>query len=107
MPCPTVKIKPSHPSQGAFVEINESDFDEAKGHERYIEPPPSFVPSPADLPPPPAPPADPLAGLAADWRDKPTEEVKAIAFAIDGRAVDNREQAIAVIEAALAAKAAQ
>ena len=27
----TVKIKSSHPSQGAFVEINESDFD-AKIH---------------------------------------------------------------------------
>lgn len=28
--CETVKIKSSHPSQGDFVEINVSDFDESK-----------------------------------------------------------------------------
>lgn len=102
MECKTIKIKSSHPaSQGAFVEINEGDFDEAKGHERYIDAPPASVPPPPVLDAPPGP-VDPLAGLAADWRDKPTEDVKALAFAIDGRAVENREQAIAVIEAALA-----
>lgn len=31
---PVVKIKPSHESQGAFVEINESDFD-PNLHELY------------------------------------------------------------------------
>lgn len=31
--CPTVKIKPSHKSQGAYVEINEADFD-PKVHEK-------------------------------------------------------------------------
>jgi hypothetical protein len=30
----TVKIKPSHESQGAYVLINKSDFDESK-HELY------------------------------------------------------------------------
>lgn len=47
--CPVVRIKPSHPSQGDFVEINESDFDPAV-HEM------------ADLPPPPvAAPIEPVA----------------------------------------------
>lgn len=36
MTLPTVKIKPSHPSQGEFVEINEKDFD-AKKHELFEE----------------------------------------------------------------------
>lgn len=31
--CPTIRIKPSHPSQGDFVLINEPDFDPAV-HER-------------------------------------------------------------------------
>jgi hypothetical protein len=39
MQCPTVKIKSTHPeSQGAYVDINESDFDPEKGHELYVEP---------------------------------------------------------------------
>lgn len=37
MEVPTVRIKPSHPSQGEFVVINEEDFDPAK-HERYAAP---------------------------------------------------------------------
>lgn len=55
---PVIRIMPSHPSQGDFVEINETDFDPAK-HERY-EPAPaaSSEPPPAKskltLPPPPA-----------------------------------------------------
>jgi hypothetical protein len=32
--CPTVKIMPSHESQGDYVEINASDFDPAK-HELF------------------------------------------------------------------------
>jgi len=36
--CPVVKIKSTHPeTQGAFVEINETDFD-AEKHELYVEP---------------------------------------------------------------------
>lgn len=35
--CPTVRITPEHESQGAFVEINESDFDPAV-HTLYEEP---------------------------------------------------------------------
>ena len=34
---PTLKVKPSHESQGAFVVINESDFDPEK-HELFEEP---------------------------------------------------------------------
>ena len=34
---PTVKVKASDPEQGAFVIINESDFDAAV-HELYAEP---------------------------------------------------------------------
>lgn len=34
--CPTIKIKPSHPSQGDFVEINEEDFD-PKVHRPFAE----------------------------------------------------------------------
>lgn len=59
----TVKIMPSHPSQGAFVEINESDFD-AQKHKLYTAgepakepaksakiapPPPAAVPAPAPV----------------------------------------------------------
>lgn len=32
--CKTVRIQPTHESQGAFVEINEADFD-AKVHKLY------------------------------------------------------------------------
>jgi hypothetical protein len=35
---PTIQIKSDHlESQGAFVVINEKDFDPAKGHELYVE----------------------------------------------------------------------
>lgn len=34
---PTVKVKASDPEQGAFVIINEADFDPAV-HELYVEP---------------------------------------------------------------------
>ena len=54
--------------------------------------------------PPPPPPVDPLANLAPDWRNRP--DVKDIAAAVGGRAVENKKQAIEVIEAALAKRAA-
>ncbi len=38
--CKTVKIQPEHPSQGEFVEINETDFDPAI-HTAYGEAPDS------------------------------------------------------------------
>lgn len=102
-----IKIKSTHPaSQGDFVEIYEKDFDESKGHVRYIDAPPAFVPPPAPEAAPPAPTA--LDTLPPNWKDSVgTTELKAIAATIDGRSVDNREQAVEMIEAALAAKAAQ
>jgi hypothetical protein len=97
-----VKILSTHPeSQGPFVEINASDFDKSK-HELFVEAPPAFVP-----PPPPGnpPPPGPLDGLPADWKEKSkTDDLKAIAAAVAGRTVENRKQAVEVIEEALAAK---
>ena len=53
---PTVRVMPSHPSQGEFVEINASDFDE-KIHKRWPEakakaaaPPAAPAPAPAAKP---------------------------------------------------------
>lgn len=57
-------------------------------------------------PPPPPPPVDALANLPKDWRNGKTKELTAIATSIDGRAPENREQAIQLIDAALAARAA-
>lgn len=99
--CPVVKIKPSHPSQGAFVEINEEDFDATK-HEIYVSLPPP--PVAVVLPPPPAPP-HPLDGLTKDWREQDYGKLRGIAVAAcDGRAPENRKQAVQMIEAALAAR---
>lgn len=57
------------------------------------------------VPPPPGPPPSPLDGLAANWKTQGSaDELKKTAAAISGRAVENREQAVAVIEAALAAR---
>jgi hypothetical protein len=100
--CPIVQIKSSHPSQGDFIEINESDFDAAK-HERYVAPPPP--PPAAIVPPPPPDPRDPLANLSKDWRNGKTAELRAQASAASGgRMPENREQAVQMIEAALLAR---
>lgn len=101
---PIIKIKAD--TAKGFRIINASAFDATK-HERHIDAPPAFVP-PAPLAPPPGP-IDPLASLPADWRDSVgNTELRNIAAALgDGRAVDNRDQAIAVIDAALLAKASQ
>lgn len=100
--CPTVRVKSDNPDHGGYVVINESDFD-AVVHIKVAEPvaPP---PPPAPLPPPPAPVADPLAALAKDWKNKDVGELRKIAEAVSGRAVENKAQAVAVIEAALAAR---
>lgn len=56
-------------------------------------------------PPPPGPPPNPLDGLSEDWKTQSgTDELKKTAATISGRAVENREQAVAVIEAALVAR---
>lgn len=99
---PVKMIKSSHESQGPFVFIEEADFDATK-HELYLPPPPPFI-APA-LPPLPGPPADPLDNLAADWRER--DDLKKLAAAVSGgRSVENKAQAIAVIEAELAKRAA-
>jgi hypothetical protein len=99
--CPTVSVKSSE-HEGGFLVVNESDFDPKK-HERYLAPPPAAA---APLPPPPAPGApDPLAGLPKDWQtSKKTGELKDLAVAVSGRTPENREQAVAIIVEALAAK---
>lgn len=57
------------------------------------------------VPPPPGPPPSPLDALPADWKDKSgADELKKIAAAISGRAVENRAQAVDVINQALAAR---
>lgn len=101
MQCPIVRIMPSHPSQGAFVEINESDFDPAK-HERYVSPPPAPA-APLALPPPPAP-VDPLAGLAVNWRDMDPIALRTLAETVTGRTPEDKAQAVQMIEQALAAR---
>lgn len=52
-------------------------------------------------PPPAPPPAPPALDIPSDWRKGSAAEVKALAERISGRTPDNREQAVAVIEAAL------
>jgi hypothetical protein len=61
--------------------------------------PPDLVLPP--LPPPPV--LDPLADLAPDWRSR--DDLKQLAASVSGgRAVENKRQAIEVIEAALKAR---
>ena len=98
--CPTVRIMPSHQSQGAFVEINAEDFD-PKVHEIYIEP----APVPVAVPPTPlVPPPGPLDGLPQNWRDLPPKRLRELATAATGRTPEDKTQAIEMIESALAAK---
>lgn len=94
---PTVKVK----SGDSFAIINESDFDAAV-HEHYEAP--AAPPPPPPAPPPPPGSDNPLDGLAADWREDHGARLKSIALAVSGRAVENKAQAIEVIEAALAAR---
>jgi hypothetical protein len=57
-------------------------------------------------PPPPPPPGapSPLDALGDNWREEHGTKLKSIAAAITGRAVENKDQAIAEIEKALAAR---
>ena len=99
---PTVKVK----SGDSYAIINESDFDPAV-HEKFNEPAPLPPPPGSDLPPPPPPVKNPLDDLAADWKSGSAAELKKLAEVVSGRAVDNKQQAIDVIEAALAARPAE
>lgn len=91
----TITIKSTHQeSQGDYVVIEEKDFDESKGHVRFVPPPPVMVP---------APPAAPVveSGIPADWRKKSGPDLQALAASLSGgRMPENKEQAVAMIEAA-------
>lgn len=95
MTCPTVKVQ----TATGYCIINESDFDAAK-HVRFVDPPPA--PALPPLPSAPLPPADPLVVLAADWRSQDAGPLRKLAATVSGRTVENKAQAVQVIEAALA-----
>lgn len=98
---PTVKIKAD--TAKGFRIINASDFDPAR-HERFVEAP--AVPELPPLPPVLGAPPGPLDNLGANWRDGDAADLKRLAAVVgDGRAVDNKRQAIEVIDAALKARA--
>lgn len=102
MECKTVQIKSTHPeSQGPFVEINAGDFN-AEIHERYVAPPRAVLPPPPPLPPPPAP--DALVGLPAKWRELKPADMRTWAERATGRTPTSRDEAVQMIEAALAAR---
>jgi hypothetical protein len=105
MECETVRVAPWSKDQGDYVVINKSEYDPEK-HGPVMIPPPPVAVAPLSPPPPPAAP-DPLASLAPNWRDSMSaKEMKAFAQAITGRAVENREQAVTVIDDALKARTA-
>lgn len=92
----TIKIKPSHPSQGDYVLINESDFD-ASIHEKFD---PAAVPTkPAEAPPN-------VIEIPENWADLPWAEMKKLANAVAPEKVFNKDDAVAAIEAELARRAA-
>jgi hypothetical protein len=99
--CPVVRVKAWHPSQGAYVEINASDFDPIR-HERFelaaLPPLPVVPPTPST----PAPPPSPLANLPRNWRDQKTNWLRETAEKVSGRTPETREQAVQMIDAALA-----
>lgn len=95
--CPTVRVK----SPAGDILINESDFDAAI-HEHADPLPPPPVPLPP-LPPPPAV-VDPLSEMTGDWQSLDPARLKQVAAAVSGRAVENKAQAVQVIQAALAQK---
>lgn len=94
--CPTVKVK----FGDSHIVINETDYDPSV-HELFELPP--TPPPPPGAPPPPPVGANPLDDLAPNWRDDHGARLKSIAFAVSGRSVENKAQAIEVIEAALKA----
>lgn len=66
------------------------------------------IPASGSVPPPPPPPlADPLDNLPREWKSGKTKELIALAASVTGRTPENREQAVALIEAVIAARAAQ
>ncbi len=69
--------------------------------DRYTKDDPQLAPPPPAPSAPPASPAPPVLNIPPDWRKGSAAEVKVLAERISGRTPDNREQAVAVIEAAL------
>ena len=74
-----------------------SEHDAARLAKVYAE---QLAPTGNAVPPPP--PFDPLADLGNKWRER--KDVTAIAAAVAGRAVDDKAQAVAIIEEALKAR---
>ena len=110
-----VAVKSDHPDheQGYYL-MAEWDFDAEKGHVLYegetiltpkVPTATALPPLPDALPPVPAD-ADPLANLSPDWKSQDAASLKALALAVSGRSVDNKAQAIDVVNAALAARTA-
>lgn len=98
--CPVVRVKSWHPSQGDFVEINESDFNPEK-YERYTAVPPPPVVPPPSVTPPSVVPHPALANLPRDWRNQKTAWLREFVEKMSGRTPETREQAIQMIEAIL------
>jgi hypothetical protein len=98
---PTIKIKSDRPK--GFRIINLSSFDPAK-HERYDAP----LASPAPVVTQTVvsdPPKDPLDLLPENWREaagRGITKLKEIAEAVTGRTPADKNEAVAMIEAALA-----
>lgn len=102
MICPTVAVL-SDSAPNGFMIINESDFNE-NVHQRFeVAPAPALPP----LPPLPVAPVDPLADLPANWPELRLGKLQPIVQTIFGRTADNREQAVQMLNEALAARGAQ
>lgn len=94
---PTVRVK-SDTAPGGHVIMNETDFDPAK-HEVFTDP---VLPPPPFLPPPPSNVHPALANLPKNWRNEKTAWLRNLAEKVTGRTPEDREQALAAIDAALA-----
>jgi hypothetical protein len=95
-------VRVLHPDKTyPFLEINASDFDPSK--HTIFDAPLAVEDNLQPLPPPP-PSADPLHNLSADWREADANSLKQLALAVGGRAVENKKQALEVIDAAISAR---
>lgn len=92
--CPTVRVKPTHESQGEFVLINEAEFDAAV-HELYVEPGAESAPK-----------ADGPTEIPDGWADLHHMKRIALAKAFNPE-VASAAEADAAIEAEVAKRAAE
>lgn len=97
---PTVRVK-SDTAPGGHVIMNKSDFN-PDVHEVFTDPvlPPPFFPP--FLPPPLSNVHPALANLPKNWRNEKTAWLRNVAEKVTGRTPEDREQALAAIDAALA-----